>query len=182
MKILHFLMIAIIVCEGCMSRKKIDSTLAELPPYMHKNIGTVKYKPLSPLSLFLAGQVIEKDPSATIYLYAMADRTVLKHEAFHSFELLAMNNRPEEWQQYCECMGETKTRLLARLAFLFPVPPAWLPSKSSATLYGETNHFEDGAEVFVHQRPEKKWDCVRRFVRGKQQSHNEIQLIVDTYK
>lgn len=54
MKVLHVL-IALIVCEGCMSQKKIDNTLAELPPYMHQNIGAVEYKPLSPFSPYLAG-------------------------------------------------------------------------------------------------------------------------------
>ena len=167
MKSLPVLMM-LFICAGCMSEKKIDSVLAELPSYMRQNIGIVEYEPFSPLGLFFAGQVLKNDPSATIYLFALADKTVLKHEAFHSFELLAMNNRPKEWKEYCECMGETKTGLSPILSILTPIPLQWLPSKTSATLYGETNHFEDGAEVFVHHRPERKWDCVRRFVHGEQ--------------
>lgn len=149
-----------------MNQKKIDRALAELPPFMRRNIGHVKYEPLSPLSLFLAGQVVETDPSATIHLYAFADENVLKHEAFHSFELLAMQDRPLEWQKYWLCMGNTEPKLSTHLTQLLPVPPQWLPSDTSATLYGETNHFEEGAEVFVHHQPERKWDCVCRFALG----------------
>lgn len=152
-----------------MNQSKIDRVLAELPPYMRENIGPVKYEPFSPLSLVLAGKVDEDDPSATIHLYALANEDVLKHEAFHSFELLAMHNRPLEWQQYCLCMGNMEVKLASQLAVFLPIPPQWLPSDSSATLYGELNHFEDGAEVFVHHRPEKKWDCVCRFAHGIQQ-------------
>jgi hypothetical protein len=165
MKILPFLSI-LLVCAGCMSQRRIDRVLAELPPNMRKNIGEVKYEPLSPLSLILAGQVVETDPSATIYLYAFANDDVLRHEAFHSFELLAMQNRPLEWQEYCLCMGNTETKLTTPLTYLLPVPPQWLPSDSSGTLYGETNHYEEGAETFVHHRPERKWDCVCRFAHG----------------
>ena len=152
-----------------MNQKKIERVLAELPPYMRRNIGPVKYEPFSPFSLVLAGQVFETDPSATIYLYAFADEDVLKHEAFHSFELLAMHDRPLQWQEYCLCMGNTETKLSTQLAHFLPVPPQWLPSDSSATVYGEMNHFEDGAEVFVHHRPDNKWDCVCRFTYGIQQ-------------
>jgi len=166
---------ALCVCAGCMNQTNIDRALAELPPYMRENIGPVKYEPLSPLSLILAGQVIETDPTATIYLYALADGDVLKHEAFHSFELLSMHNRPMEWQNYCMCMGNTDVNLSAHLALLLPVPPQWIPSNSSGTLYGEMNHFEDGAEVFVHHRPERKWDCVCRFANGIPQNESYIQ-------
>jgi hypothetical protein len=165
MKILPLLSI-LLACAGCMGQKKIDRVLAELPSHMRGNIGPVKYEPFSPLSLFLAGQVVETDPSATIHLYAFADEDVLKHEAFHSFELLAMQNRPLEWQKYCLCMGNTDTKLTSHLACLLPVPPQWLPSDSSGTVYGETNHFEEGAETFVHHQPERKWDCVCRFAHG----------------
>lgn len=173
MKSMPFLCI-LLACAGCMSQKKIDRALAELPPFMRRNIGPVKYEPLSPLSLFLAGQVIETDPSATIYLYAFADEDVLKHEAFHSFELLTMHNRPLEWQEYCLCMGNTETKITSHLAHLLPVPPQWLPSDSSATVYGETNHFEEGAEIFVHHQPEKKWDCVCRFAYGIPQNQSDF--------
>ena len=165
MKSMPFLGI-LLACAGCMTQQKIDRVLAELPPYMRKHIGEVRYEPFSPLSLILAGQVLEADPSATIYLYALADETVLKHEAFHSFELIAMHDRPLEWQNYYLCMGNTEAKLSTHLAQLLPVPTQWLPSDSSASVYGETNHFEEGAEVFVHHQPEKKWDCVCRFVYG----------------
>ena len=168
MKVLPLLCI-LMVCSGCMNQKKIDRVLSELPPYMHRNIGEIKYEPFSLLSLVLAGQVIETDPSATIHLYAFANENVLRHEAFHSFEILAMQERPLEWQKYCMCMGHTQTKFSTQLAHFLPVPSQWLPSDSSATLYGETNHFEDGAEVFVHHRPEQKWDCVCRFAYGIQQ-------------
>lgn len=168
-------LITLFTCVGCMNQSKINRVLAELPPYMRENIGPVKYEPFSPLSLVLAGQVIESDSSATIHLYALANEDVLKHEAFHSYELLAMYNRPLEWQQYCMCMGNTDINLSAHLAFLLPIPPQWLPSSSSGTLYGELNHFEDGAEVFVHHRPERKWDCVCRFSHGIQQNKYRLQ-------
>lgn len=168
------LSIILMACTGCMNQARIDRALAELPPYMRENIGPVKYQPLSPLSLILAGQVIETDPTATIYLYALADEEVLKHEAFHSFELLAMHNRPMDWQDYYMCMGNTDLSLPAHLALLSPFPPQWIPSKSSASLYGETNHFEDGAEVFVHHQPERKWDCVCRFANGIRQDRSYL--------
>ena len=161
-----------------MNQAKIDRALAELPPYMCENIGPVKYEPLSPLSFILAGQVVETDPAATIHLYALADGEVLKHEAFHSFELLAMHNRPMEWQNYYMCMGNTDDNLSVHLACLFPVPPQWIPSKSSGTLYGEMNHFEDGAEVFVHRRPERKWDCVCRFANGIPQDRSYLRQTI----
>ncbi|OHB74429.1 MAG: hypothetical protein A2Z25_21510 [Planctomycetes bacterium RBG_16_55_9] len=167
MKVIPILSI-LMACAGCMNQEKIDRVLAELPPYMHRNIGEVKYEPLSPLGLLLAGQVLETDPSATIHLYAFADEDVLKHEAFHSFEILAMQERPLDWQKYCMCMGNTETKLSTQLALFLPVPSQWMPSSSSATLYGQTNHFEDGAEVFVYHRPDKKWDCVCRFAYGIQ--------------
>ena len=176
MKIVPFLSI-LLACAGCMSQKEIDRVLAELPPHMRGNIGPVKYEPLSPLSLALAGQVVETDPSATIHLYAFADDDVLRHEAFHSFELLAMQNRPLEWQKYCLCMGDTDTKLTTHLAYLLPVPPQWLPSDSSGTVYGETNHYEEGAETFVHHQPERKWDCVCRFTYGLPQNRPHLLQI-----
>ncbi|MBN2316050.1 MAG: hypothetical protein JXM79_19135 [Sedimentisphaerales bacterium] len=158
-----------------MTQKKIDRVLTELPPFMRENIGPVKYEPFSPLSLALAGQVVETDPTATIYLYAFADEEVLRHEAFHSFELLAMHNRPIDWQNYYLCMGNMEFKLSTHLTLFSPIPPQWLPSSSSGTLYGEFNHFEDGAEVFVHHRPEKKWDCVCRFTSGLPQSQQHLK-------
>jgi hypothetical protein len=142
---------------------------------MRQNIGEVRFEPFSPLSLLYAGQVMETDPTATIYLYAFADEDALRHEAFHSFELLAMQDRPMEWQQYYLCMGNTEAKLSTHLATLLPVPPHWLPSDSSATVYGETNHFEDGAEAFVHHRPKRKWDCVCRFVYGIPQDQSHLR-------
>jgi hypothetical protein len=170
-----YLFFILMACTGCMTQKKIDRVLTELPPFMRKNIGQVKYEPFSPLSLALAGQVIETDPTATIYLYALANEEVLKHEAFHSFELLAMYNRPIEWQDYYMCMGNMEVKLSTHLTLFSPIPPQWLPSSSSGTLYGELNHFEDGAEVFVHHRPEKKWDCVCRFTNGLAQNQSHLR-------
>lgn len=161
---IKYLVILLLFVSGCLSREAIDQEISKLPIYMQENIGEVKYQPLSFNGISWLGRTT-LDMEGTVYLYGLADKQVLRHELFHSFETRMKYTRFDEWERFCTCFGGTKRSFLA-LALSFWIPTQWLPSTESGSLYGETNHFEDAAEVFRCKKPKRKWECVKKFVTG----------------
>jgi hypothetical protein len=181
----RIIIIALALVSGCASR----SALETCPQYFQDNIGQIKRQPLHPLSIFFNGVVNMENPEGTIHLYLLADKKTLLEEAFHSFEIRAMHNRPKEWERFCNAFhGDGSTFDGSNSTFdgsyggfplvatIMAVPfAAHVPGgKGYVSLYSKINHFEDTASCFVakdKQYKDKvlmdKISAVRNFTQGK---------------
>jgi hypothetical protein len=145
--------IALVLASGCASRSALDTC----PQYFRDNIGQIKYQPLNPLGVFFNGVVNTENPDGTIHLYLLAGKKTLLEEAFHSFEIRAMNNRPKEWERFCNAFhadGSTiddyaGLPLLATVMVAAPFAPHVPGGKGHVSLYSRISHFEDTASCFL---------------------------------
>ena len=180
------IIIALVLVSGCASRSALDNC----PQYFRDNIGQIKHQPFHPLSIFFNGVVNMENPEGTIHLYLFAGKKTLLEEAFHSFEIRAMHNRPREWERFCNAFhgegsifdGSNSTfdgdygglPLLATIMVAIPYASHIPGGKGYVSLYSKINHFEDTASCFVAKdKPYKdkvlmkKISAVRNFTEGK---------------
>ena len=172
------IIIALVLVSGCASRSALDSC----PQYFRDNIGEIKRQPLNPLGIFFNGVVNIENPDGTIHLYLLAGNKTLLEEAFHSFEIRAMHNRPKEWERFCNAFHRDGSTLddyggMPLLAAIMVAAPcaAYIPGgKGHVSLYSKVSHFEDTASCFIakdKQYKDKiimdKISAVRNFTQGK---------------
>jgi len=167
--------------SGCMSQRTVEKELARCPEYFRNNIGQVKLEPLSPLGVIFKGYVSVKDKDGPIHLLPLANRDTVLEEAFHSFELRAGHNRPQEWERfyhdfhsdgttYKNYGGIVASLAVANIPFL-----GRMPVSGKTNFHGTISHFEDTAGCFVFMMKGrrtndpvllKKCEAVRRFING----------------
>jgi hypothetical protein len=172
------IIIALVLVSGCASRSALDTC----PQYFRDNIGEIKRQPLNPLSLLFNGVVNAENPEGTIHLYLLADNKTLLEEAFHSFEIRAMHNRPEEWERFCNAFhadGSTFDSygglpLLATIMTAVPFATHVPGGKGHVSLYSKVSHFEDTASCFVAKDKQfkgkilmDKINVVHKFAQGE---------------
>ncbi len=180
MKYLAILILAL-ATTGCVKY----SVLNTCPEYFRANIGEIRREPLNPLGLFFKGMVSHNDPAGTIHLYLFADSHTLLEEAFHSFEIRAINNRKFEWEEFYHDFHPDDSPYddyggpVLALAMIAAVPfPHLLPGGGGyVDLYSRVSHFEDSASCFVALRRGRifagdeiltgKIDIVRKFANGE---------------
>jgi len=159
------IIIALVLVSGCASRSALNSC----PQYFRDNIGQIKYEPLNPLGVFFNGVVNAENPDGTIHLYLLAGKKTLLEEAFHSFEIRAMHNRPEEWTKFCNAFhadGSTiddygGLPLLAAIMVAVPYAPHVPGGKGHVSLYSRVSHFEDTASCFLAKDKQYKGKVLR---------------------
>ena len=161
----------IIFAQGCLSQAVIDEQLASYPQFMRDNIGKIKYEPFSPFSLLLISGMTSKS-TGDIWLFALADKNTLLHEAAHSVYFKAKDTK-----QFYNDFSQMSTPIPHNNLVLFAVPMAGLlPCKDFRNLYASTNIYEDMAECFVagvngetgSEKFNKKVDRVLEFyIKGK---------------
>lgn len=129
---------------GCLSQAAIDEQLVLCPEFIQDNIGEIKYEPFSPFSLLLVNGLTSKS-TGDIWLFALADKNTVLHEAAHSVYF-----RAKDTEQFYNDFSQMSKPKLHNNLVLFAVPMAgWLPCKNFRNLYASTNIYEDMAECFV---------------------------------
>ena len=137
-------MLFVILVSGCLSQAVIDEQLALCPKYVRDNVGEIKYEPFSPLSLLLVNGMTSKS-TGDIWLFALADKNTVLHEAAHSVYF-----RAEDTEQFYNDFSQISKPKSHNNLVLFAVPMAgYLPCKDFRSLYASTNIYEDMAECFV---------------------------------
>lgn len=91
------LIISLIFLQGCVSYQTIDRELSKCPEYFRQNTG----KPVIKLVSFrYSGYVRTDKPDEFVIFRLNANKDVILEESFHSFELLALQNRVKEWERF----------------------------------------------------------------------------------
>ncbi len=88
----------LILCllAGCLSEQKIQRVLDSCPDHVQKNVGEIKYKPVSWGTAMLMHGVTDKK-TGEIWLTALANEHTLLHEIGHSVHFRASPERKKEW-------------------------------------------------------------------------------------
>lgn len=151
----HLTLSILLAMAGCASQQMVDEQLALCPKYFQENTGEAYVLPFYSAAVPILGGPVgwmnKSDPNGSYTLTSLADKDVVLHEAFHSFDYRCALNRKEEWKGFVNdfSQGNPKPDLLAYLSCITIPIVQHIPVPGHVRLYGCSTGAEDAADCFV---------------------------------